>query len=318
VVGLFPTAYAYTQVSCPAAGTCVAGGSFTGASGHQRPFVQSETGGIWGSAHELAGNLNTGDGELTALSCPQPGSCAAGGSYTDARGNLQAFVADASPATSTSLSLAAAKVTYGHEQSAKFSVEVTPEAGGTPTGKVTVKAGSASLCTITLGGGTGSCTLAARKLRPGTYQLTASYGGDTAYNGSTSAQHALTVAVEPTSTGLSLSTGTVKFGHEQSERLTVTVKPAFSGTAAGQVTIKAGSTGICTITLVKGKGGCTLSASKLRPGKYTLTATYAATSRYAASTSPKKTLTVTKASHALSGARGAARQPSAERSVPER
>ena len=235
VAGLFPTQYAYTQVSCPAAGTCVAGGSFTGASGHQRPFVQPETGGVWGSAQQLAGNLNTGNGELTSLSCPQPGSCAAGGSYTDARGNLQAFVADASPATSTSLSLAAAKVTYGHEQSAKLSVTVTPEAGGIPTGKVTVKAGSASLCTITLGGGTGSCTLAAAKLRPGTYQLTASYGGDNLYNGSTSAQHALTVAAEPTSTGLSLSTGTVKFGHEQSEHLTVTVKPAFGGTAAGQV-----------------------------------------------------------------------------------
>src|SRR5262249_56411392 len=143
---------------------------------------------------------------------------------------------DASQATSTSLSLAAAKVTYGHEQSAKLSVTVTPEAGGIPTGKVTVKAGSASLCTITLGGGTGSCTLAAAKLRPGTYQLTASYGGDNLYNGSTSAQHALTVAAEPTSTGLSLSTRTVKFGHEQAQHLTVTVKPALARTPPRPVT----------------------------------------------------------------------------------
>jgi hypothetical protein len=234
-----------------------------------------------------------GDGELTALSCPKPGSCAAGGSYTDARGNLQAFVADASPATSMSLSLATSKITYGHEQSAKLSVTVTPRAGGIPTGQVTVKAGSSGLCIITLSGGAGSCTLAATKLRPGTYQLSASYSGDTVYHGSTSAQHTLTVAAEPTSTGLSLSTGTVKFGHEQPEDLTVTVKPAFSGTAAGKVTIKTGSTGICTITLVEGKGSCTLSASKLRPGTYTLTATYTATSLYAASTSPQKTLTVT-------------------------
>jgi hypothetical protein len=231
-------------------------------------------------------------GQLTALSCPQPGSCAAGGSYTDARGQLQAWVADASPATSTSLSLAAAKVTFGHEQSAKLSVTVTPGAGGTPTGSVTVEAGSTGLCTMTLNGGTGSCTLAVTKLRPRTYQLTANYRGDTVYNGSTSVRQALTVAAEPTSTGLSLSTGTVKFGHEQSEHLAVTVKPAFSGTAAGQVTIKTASTGICTITLVKGMGGCTLPASKLRPGKYTLAAAYTATSRYAASTSPKKTLTV--------------------------
>jgi Bacterial Ig-like domain (group 3) len=103
-----------------------------------------------------------------------------------------------------------------------------------------------------------------------------------------------TVAAEPTSTGLSLSTGTVTFGHEQSEHLTATVKPAFGGTATGKVTVKTGSTSICTITLVTGKGSCTLSASKLRPGQYTLTATYTATSLYAASTSPKKALTVTK------------------------
>jgi hypothetical protein len=292
LVGLFPHGYAYTQLSCPAVGTCVAGGSDTDASGHQQPFVEPETGGIWGSAQQLAGNLNMGDGQLTALSCPKPGSCAAGGSYTDARGNLQAFVADASPTTSTSLSLATSKLTYGHEQSAKLSVTVAPEAGGIPTGQVTVKAGSVSLCTITLSSGTGSCTPAATKLRPGTYQLTASYGGDTVYHGSTSAQHTLTVMAEPTSTGLSMSTGTVKFGHEQSEDLTVTVKPAFGGTVAGKVTIKTGSTGLCTITLAKGKGSCTLSASTLRPGTYILTATYTATSLYAASTSPQKTLTV--------------------------
>ena len=84
----------------------------------------------------------------------------------------------------------------------------------------------------------GQRTPAATKLRPGTYQLTASYGGDTVYHGSTSAQHTVTVMAELTSTGLSISTGTVKFGHEQSEDLTVTVKPAFGGTVAGKVTIK--------------------------------------------------------------------------------
>jgi hypothetical protein len=192
-VRLFPTPYAYTQLSCPAAGTCVAGGSQTDGTGHDRPFVELETGGRWGSAHELAPKLNQGDGELTALSCPKPGVCAAGGSYTDERGNVRAFVADASPATRTSLSLSAARVRFGHEQTEKLSVRVTPARGGTPTGKVIVKAGSVRLCAITLRGGRGNCKLAARKLRTGAHHLRAGYGGSTTYRGSTSGRHTLTV-----------------------------------------------------------------------------------------------------------------------------
>jgi hypothetical protein len=195
-VRLFPTPYAYTQLSCPGKGTCVAGGSQTDGIGHDRPFVESENKGTWGSAHELAAKLNMGDGELTALSCPDPGSCAAGGSYTDDHGNLRAFVADASPATRTSLSLSAARIRFGHEQAEKLSVRVTPTRGGTPTGRVTIKAGSVRLCTITLragSGGKGSCRLTATRLRRGAHHLRASYGGSTVYRGSISGRHTLTI-----------------------------------------------------------------------------------------------------------------------------
>jgi hypothetical protein len=103
------------------------------------------------------------------------------------------------------------------------------------------------------------------------------------------------VTREPASTALTLSTTMVKLGQEQAEHLIVQVSPKFTGPApAGKVTIKAGTTGICTIILVQATGGCTLSASRLPPGTYSLTAAYPATSPYAGSTSPKQTLTVTK------------------------
>src|SRR5439155_23563732 len=104
--------------------------------------------------------------------------------------------ADASPATRTSLPLSAARIRFGHEQTEKLSVRVTPARGGTPTGKVTITAGSVRLCIITLRGGSGgkgSCKLAASRLRPGTHHLRASYGGSTIYRGSSSARHKLTV-----------------------------------------------------------------------------------------------------------------------------
>jgi hypothetical protein len=193
----------------------------------------------------------------------------------------------------TILTLSAAKVPFGHEQAERLSVQVMGTAGS-PTGQVAIRAGSTSLCMITLADGKGSCNLAATRLRPGTYHLTATYGGDDTYGDSTSGGKTLTVASEPTSTALALSAAKVKVGHEQAEHLTVTVKPGFSGTPAGKVTVKTGTTRICVITLVKGKGTCTLTARQLRPGKHALTATYPGTAPYARSSSPKKTLTVTK------------------------
>ena len=51
--------------------------------------------------------------------------------------------------TTTAVSLSAAKVTYGAEQRERISVAVKP-AFGVPAGRVTVKAGSAVICVVTL------------------------------------------------------------------------------------------------------------------------------------------------------------------------
>ncbi len=89
------------SVSCASAGNCAAGGSYADGSGHQQAFVASEVNGIWRKAIEVpgSGSLNTGataknlGASVGSLSCPSAGNCAAGGSYTDASGGLQAFVA---------------------------------------------------------------------------------------------------------------------------------------------------------------------------------------------------------------------------------
>jgi hypothetical protein len=48
------------------------------------------------------------------------------------------------------------------------------------------------------------------------------------------------------------------------------------------------------ISLNKAGGSCRLGASKLKPGKYTLVASYPGSSLYVKSASAKKALTVTK------------------------
>jgi hypothetical protein len=82
-------------VSCGAAGSCSAGGSYTDSSGNYQAWVVSETKGTWGKAEEVpaTGALNTGgNAEVDSVSCRSASSCAAGGYYTDGSGNNQAFV----------------------------------------------------------------------------------------------------------------------------------------------------------------------------------------------------------------------------------
>jgi hypothetical protein len=118
------------------------------------------------------------------------------------------------------------------------------------------------------------------------------YGGDTDFLSATSATRYLTVARAKTSTSLSLSKATITYGHENAEKLTVSVSHLSSSYATGKVTIKAGSTTICTISLSKGTGSCTLSTTKLRAGTYHLSASYGSDTNYASSNSSGKTLKV--------------------------
>ncbi|HEX9518287.1 MAG TPA: hypothetical protein VF940_19145, partial [Streptosporangiaceae bacterium] len=79
-----------SSVSCASPGNCTAGGDYTSdASGRLQAFVVSEMGGSWGTAQEVAGNLNTGPGLgafVDTVSCGSAGNCAVGGSY-DGPGN---------------------------------------------------------------------------------------------------------------------------------------------------------------------------------------------------------------------------------------
>jgi len=182
-------------VSCPSAGNCVVGGSISTDTGTQAA-VLSEVDGVWGSPLQVpgvAGFSTRAFSGVGAASCATAGNCAVGGFYQDSPGNLQAFVADESTATATTLKLSAATVKYGHEQSEKLSVSVHPRTGGTAGGKVTVIAGATTICVIKLASGKGSCRLTAKKLKPGSYRLTGIYSGDRTYDGSAYPDQTLTV-----------------------------------------------------------------------------------------------------------------------------
>ena len=96
---------------------------------------------------------------------------------------------------STFFSLSRATATYGHEGAVRISVRMRANARsiGMPLGQVIIKAGTRTLCAISLAHGTGSCTLSARELRAGRHAIVASYGGNWEFRSATSKPKTLTV-----------------------------------------------------------------------------------------------------------------------------
>lgn len=83
------------SVSCARAGGCAAGGYYTDSASDEQAFVVGETGDSWGQATEVPGlaALNVGGlAQVSSMSCPSPGQCAAGGFYNDLNSYTQAFV----------------------------------------------------------------------------------------------------------------------------------------------------------------------------------------------------------------------------------
>jgi hypothetical protein len=159
---------------------------------------------------------------------------------------------------------------------------------GTPTGNVTVTDGAQS-CTGTVAGGSCSITFATA----GAKSLTATYAGDTNFDGSTSAAAAHTVnAAATTSTITSDTPDPSVVGQPVAVNYTVT---SAGGTPTGSVTVSSG-TDSCTGSLAAGTGTCNLTFTSA--GAKSITATYAGDGNFATSTSAAAAHQVNKASTA--------------------
>lgn len=82
-------------VDCPSAGNCTAIGGYADAQGLSQPFVVDESNHVWSPAEEVPGvsTLNNSAGAtLYSISCSSVADCSAGGAYSDASDNAQAFL----------------------------------------------------------------------------------------------------------------------------------------------------------------------------------------------------------------------------------
>jgi hypothetical protein len=235
----------------------------------------------------------TGSCALKAVALP-PGTAKltasyAGDTHYAGSTSVPKNLAVAKTSSKTTLGLSGAKVTYGAEGRERISVAVKPAHGGTPTGHVTVKAGSAVICVIAP---RGACSPSPARLGAGRYKITAIYGGSGDVTSSASAARTLVVARASSGSTLSLSAGNVTYGSEGSEKISVKVAPRYAGTPGGTVTVKANGATLAVIRLKSGTGSYTLSAKRLAVGGYSLAATYSGNADFGPSASGKRSLTV--------------------------
>ena len=169
-------------------------------------------------------------------------------------------------------------------QNVTVTYTVAPQSGsGTPTGNVTVSDGVNS-CMGTVAAG--QCTLALTTV--GARTLTATYAGNTNFNGSTSAGASHQVNQANTTTTITAeSADPTNEGETFTVFYAVAVTAPGAGTPSGNVTV---SDGVNSCMGTAAAGQCTLALTT--PGNRTLTATYAGNASFNSSVSAGEPHTV--------------------------
>jgi hypothetical protein len=195
-------------------------------------------------------------------------------------------------ATTTSVSaLPVSPSVFGQSVAFTATVAASPPGSGTPTGTVTLSDGATTLGAGSLSGGT--FTFSTSALSVGTHTISAVYGGDSSFTGS-STSSSLTFVVNQSATSSALVSSANPSASNASVTFTDTVLPVApgAGTATGTVTFFDGATQIGTPQTLNGSAVASLSTSTLSVGAHSITAVYGGDSSFAGSTSNIVTQTV--------------------------
>lgn len=235
------------------------------------------------------GTSNLGTGVLSSATATLATSALAVGTHTitavyggditfseSTSSTLSQTVSKAS--TSTTLSSSGNPGATGH--TVTFTAKVRTAGVGVPTGSVTFKNGTTSLGTVALNT-SAIAALSTSFSTLGSYSITAAYGGDVHYTGSTSAI-LIEVIKNATTTSVVSSVNPSTVGHPVT--FTATVKSTVAGTLTGAVTFMNGTTVLGSPT-INTTGVAALSTSALVAGSHSITALYSGNPTFASSTS---------------------------------
>lgn len=218
----------------------------------------------------------------------------AGDNYNSAAQTLSALSQVVNQAQTSTTVLAAPKPgVAGAQESITATVTVTAGAV-TPSGTVTFTSGATTLGTAPVAAN-GTATLNTTALTPATYQVVATYGGNSNVNGSASAPLPLPIAQATTGTTLTESPTPALVALPIT--LTATVK-GNGGVPGGTVNFVANGSTIGSAT-VNSSGVASITTSALVVGSYSVTANYLGDTDDGASMSPPLPLNVALATTAV-------------------
>lgn len=159
---------------------------------------------------------------------------------------------------------------------------------GSINGTVTFLDGATNLGTGAISNG--AATLTTSTLSTGTHSITATFPGSTTLAASTSAAVSLTInAATPAATSLTLIAAPNPATANTPVTLSATITSP-GGSPTGSITFLDGTTTLGSATIASGSAN--YSTSSLSAGTHSITATYAGTAAFAASTSPAVSLVI--------------------------
>ena len=221
-----------------------------------------------------------------------PGSHAIAGQYSgDANfgssssagsGGGGGFTQTVNPAmTNTTVISFANPSVFGQAVLLTASVSVVAPGSGTPGGTVVFMDGSATIGSATLSGGQASLSVPVFSV--GSHSITAVYGGNSNFTGSTSAALSQNVNKASTNTTISSSLNPSILNQSVTFTANVSVVAPGSGTLTGSVTFKDGANALATVTL-SASGTATFASSSLSVTSHSITATYGGDGNFNGST----------------------------------
>ena len=199
----------------------------------------------------------------------------------------------AKAATAVLLTATSAQTVLGQPVTFTAKVNVVAPGVGLPSGTVTFFNGTVSLGPATLDN-TGQASLTTSSLTLGPHAITAKYGGDGSFNGSTSPVLTETITKVLTTTAVLASVNPAVNGQSVLFTAQVSVVPPLTGTPTGTITFLNGTAVLGTAT-VDNAGQASLTASTLTVGPHAITARYNGDATFAGSVSPVLTETINKA-----------------------
>ena len=204
------------------------------------------------------------------------------GTYADTNSVLHGFLYDSSTLTATTTTLTPVPTPNPsvYQEPVTLTASVSSSSGTPANGEnVTFMSGSTSLGTAELASGAASLTTTS--LPVGTESITAVYGGDSSFAGSSSA--AVTQTVDQASSSTTLNSSLNPSVSGQSVTFTADISGQFSGVATGTVTFNNGSSSLGSASVSNNMA--TLTTTTLPVGTDSITAAYSGDSNFTESTS---------------------------------